>query len=86
MQEKQQAVSAVLPLFRMQASHAVCNTRATKGVGATQHTNWQDAGIALGHKELEGVYMPKGEATYDNSPGGGLMYNEVRDRDKTFLR
>jgi poly [ADP-ribose] polymerase len=71
----------------MQASHAARNARATKGVGVTQHPNWQDAGLALGHKELEGVYMPKGEASRVDPPGGAfLMYNEVRDRDKMFSR
>jgi hypothetical protein len=75
-----------LYLFRIQAFHAVQNARATKGVGITQPTKWQDAGLALGHKELEDVYMPKGEASVVTPPGAMLMYNEVRDRDETFLR
>jgi poly [ADP-ribose] polymerase len=57
----------------------MCSVRATKGVGRMQPTNWQDAGIALGHKELAGVYMPKGEASDVNPPGSYLQYNEVRD-------
>ena len=44
----------------------------------TQPTNWQDAGMALGHKGLEGVYMPKGAASNVNPPGAYLQYNEVR--------
>jgi poly [ADP-ribose] polymerase len=55
------------------------HVRATKGVGMTQPTNWQDAGMAFGHKELEGVYMPKGAASNVNPPGAYLQYNEVRD-------
>jgi poly [ADP-ribose] polymerase len=42
--------------------------------------------MALGHKELNDVYMPKGEASVVNPPGAMLKYNEVRDRDETFLR
>jgi len=33
--------------------------------------------MALGNKELEGVYMPKGEASNVNPPGAYLTYNEV---------
>lgn len=59
---------------------------ATKGVGTIQPTNWQDAGMALGHKELEGVYMPKGEASHVNSPGASLMYNEYIVYDPSQIR
>ncbi|KAG2119117.1 poly polymerase catalytic domain-containing protein [Suillus discolor] len=59
---------------------------ATKGVGMVQPTNWQDAGMALGHKELEGVYMPKGEASQVNPPGAFLMYNEYIVYDPSQIR
>ncbi|KAG0699742.1 poly polymerase catalytic domain-containing protein [Suillus ampliporus] len=59
---------------------------ATKGVGLIQPINWQDAGMALGHKELEGVYMPKGEASYVNPPGSCLMYNEYIVYDPSQIR
>ncbi|KAG1769586.1 poly polymerase catalytic domain-containing protein [Suillus occidentalis] len=63
------------------------NKLATKGLGVTQHTNWQDAGAALGHKELEGVYMPKGEASRVDPPGGAfLMYNEYIVYDPSQIR
>ncbi|KIK47946.1 hypothetical protein CY34DRAFT_149122 [Suillus luteus UH-Slu-Lm8-n1] len=63
------------------------NKLATKGVGVTQHANWQDAGVALGHKELEGVYMPKGEASRVDPPGGAfLMYNEYIVYDPSQIR
>lgn len=63
------------------------NKLATKGVGVTQHPNWQDAGLALGHKELEGVYMPKGEASRVDPPGGAcLMYNEYIVYDPSQIR
>ncbi|KAG2070695.1 PARP-domain-containing protein [Suillus decipiens] len=59
---------------------------ATKGVGTIQPTNWQDAGMALGHEELEGVYMPKGEASHVNPPGASLMYNEYIVYDPSQIR
>ncbi|KAG1828624.1 poly polymerase catalytic domain-containing protein [Suillus variegatus] len=59
---------------------------ATKGVGMVQPTNWQDAGMALGHKELEGVHMPKGEASQVNPPGAFLMYNEYIVYDPSQIR
>ncbi|KAG2142574.1 poly polymerase catalytic domain-containing protein [Suillus cothurnatus] len=59
---------------------------ATKGVGITQPTKWQDAGLALGHKELEDVYMPKGEASVVNPPGAMLMYNEYIVYDPSQIR
>lgn len=52
--------------------------RATKGVGKTQPTDWQDAGVALGNPSLAGVYMPKGEGQDVGTSGGYLQYNEVR--------
>ncbi|KAG1908515.1 poly polymerase catalytic domain-containing protein [Suillus fuscotomentosus] len=61
-------------------------TLATKGVGMVQPTNWQDAGMALGHKELEGVHMPKGEALQVNPPGAFLMYNEYIVYDPSQIR
>lgn len=61
-------------------------TLATKGVGMVQPTNWQDAGMALGHKELEGVQMPKGEALQVNPPGAFLMYNEYIVYDPSQIR
>jgi poly [ADP-ribose] polymerase len=59
---------------------------ATKGVGITQPTNWQDAGMALGHKELNDVYMPKGEASVVNPPGAMLKYNEYIVYDPSQIR
>ncbi|KAG2049839.1 PARP-domain-containing protein [Suillus hirtellus] len=59
---------------------------ATKGVGMVQPTNWQDAGVALGHEELEGVHMPKGEALQVNPPGAFLMYNEYIVYDPSQIR
>ncbi|KAG2129775.1 poly polymerase catalytic domain-containing protein [Suillus clintonianus] len=59
---------------------------ATKGVGMIQPTNWQDAGMALGHKELEGVHMPKGEASNVSPPGAFLMYNEYIVYDPSQIR
>lgn len=59
---------------------------ATKGVGTTQPTNWQDAGLALGHEELEGVYMPKGKASTVNPPNTYLMYNEYIVYDPSQIR
>lgn len=61
-------------------------TLATKGVGMVQPTNWQDAGMALGHQELEGVQMPKGEALQVNPPGAFLMYNEYIVYDPSQIR
>ncbi|KAG0699726.1 hypothetical protein DFH29DRAFT_35629 [Suillus ampliporus] len=58
---------------------------ATKGVGRIQPTNWQDAGMALGHKELEGVYMPKGEEFFVN-PGSCLSCNEYVVYDPSQIR
>ncbi|KAG1757989.1 poly polymerase catalytic domain-containing protein [Suillus lakei] len=84
---------AVKPFLEM--SHANYNADedckksqklATKGVGMTQPTDWQDAGMALGHKELEGVYMPKGEVSNVNPPGAYLMYNEYIVYDPSQIR
>ncbi|KAA8912459.1 poly polymerase catalytic domain-containing protein [Sphaerosporella brunnea] len=55
---------------------------ATKGIGRTQPSQWEDAGKALGNPELEGVLMPKvsgkeTDITKDvNPPGAYLQYNE----------
>ena len=51
--------------------------RATKGVGVTQPTEWQDAGIALENSALQGCHMPKGTVSKVSSPGLRLLYNEV---------
>ncbi|KAG1749621.1 poly polymerase catalytic domain-containing protein [Suillus paluster] len=59
---------------------------ATKGVGMTQPTDWQDAGMALNHKELEGVHMPKGEPSNVNPPGAYLTYNEYIVYDPSQIR
>ncbi|OAX43641.1 PARP-domain-containing protein [Rhizopogon vinicolor AM-OR11-026] len=60
--------------------------RATKGVGRTQPTDWQDAGMVLGHKGLEGVYMPKGAPSNVNPPGSCLHYNEYIVYDTSQIR
>ncbi|KAG1865517.1 poly polymerase catalytic domain-containing protein [Suillus subalutaceus] len=84
---------AVKPFLEMNDANYTANEDckkskklATKGVGTTQPTNWQDAGMALGHKELEGVYMPKGEASMVNPPGAFLMYNEYIVYDPSQIR
>ncbi|KAH7883960.1 poly polymerase catalytic domain-containing protein [Phlebopus sp. FC_14] len=52
------------------------NKRATKGIGRTQPTQWQDAGEALENTALTGCHMPKGTASDVSTPGGYLQYNE----------
>ncbi|KAF8525240.1 PARP-domain-containing protein [Hysterangium stoloniferum] len=49
---------------------------ATKGIGRTQPVKWKDAGDALEHPELAGVYMPNGEGHPVNPAGAYLQYNE----------
>jgi hypothetical protein len=57
----------------------IATCRATKGIGQTQPTEWQDAGEALDHPELKGCSMPKGIPQNISSDGAYLQYNEVRD-------
>ncbi|KAH7913845.1 hypothetical protein BJ138DRAFT_1145132 [Hygrophoropsis aurantiaca] len=60
--------------------------RATKGIGMTQPTNWQDAGMVLENKELEGCYMPKGPPSQVPTPGAYLQYNEYIVYDPSQIR
>ena len=53
------------------------DSRATKGLGAMAHDEWQDAGEALDNDELQGCKMPKGEAKSVQKNGGYLQYNEA---------
>ncbi|KZV95622.1 PARP-domain-containing protein [Exidia glandulosa HHB12029] len=64
------------------------NKIATKGIGRTQPTKWQDAGETLGWDELKGCFMPKGNAEDVNPAGAYLQYNEyiVYSTDQIRLR
>ncbi|KAH7930598.1 PARP-domain-containing protein [Leucogyrophana mollusca] len=59
---------------------------ATKGIGQTQPTNWQDAGMVLENSELEGCYMPKGPVGRVSTPGAYLQYNEYIVYDPSQIR
>ena len=51
---------------------------ATKGIGRTQPTEWQDAGAALENAALKGCRMPKGPGRDVSDQQAYLQYNEVR--------
>ncbi|KAF9229724.1 PARP-domain-containing protein [Gyrodon lividus] len=61
------------------------NKLATKGIGQTQPTDWQDAGEALDNEALKGCHMPKGIPS-GVSHGGHLMYNEYIVYDSSQIR
>ncbi|KAL4069316.1 poly polymerase catalytic domain-containing protein [Scleroderma citrinum] len=62
------------------------NMLATKGVGITQPTEWQDAGAALENPALQGCHMPKGPASRVSSSGAYLLYNEYIVYDPAQIR
>ncbi|PVG00709.1 PARP-domain-containing protein [Serendipita vermifera] len=49
---------------------------STKGLGRSQPVDWQDAGVALGHDELKGCWMPKGGLDNSANSNAYLQYNE----------
>ncbi|THH00346.1 hypothetical protein EW026_g2179 [Hermanssonia centrifuga] len=60
--------------------------RATKGLGRTQPSAWQDAGSVLDNEALKGVHMPKGAPKDVNEQGVYLQYNEYIVYDPSQIR
>ncbi|EIW86354.1 PARP-domain-containing protein [Coniophora puteana RWD-64-598 SS2] len=59
---------------------------ATKGVGRTQPTEWEDAAAALNHPELGGCHIPQGKPSNVNPDGAWLQYNEYIVYDPAQIR